>query len=296
MTAIVYAALVAAAGVLCLAVRAVAVRVRRGHASAELHPEDIAYLHGGPEDTVLVAALRLCDGHALEVTLPEPEEGGRVVRLTRGEILAFPAGTVRVGDRTVDIGPLGRSIAAAVRAGRPKVTQDERLAAGSDVEMLRTQLAALGLLVDRQMATWMRRGALGLWLVAGFGISAFFSGGSDEPGRFWFLAGAAVAIALAVVAVARVPRLTPAGRQAVDEAQAHRRREAEQLVGQAASLGYGSDDPELAAAAADPLVVAAWGPEVLWAGQPLLAAQFGSVPPAPAGTPARTAGLAQPSG
>jgi hypothetical protein len=137
----------------------------------------------------------------------------------------------------------------------------------------------------------VRRGALGLVLVAGFGVSAFLSGGSDEPGRFWFLAGAAVALALAVVGMARVPRLTPAGRRAVDAAQDHRRREAEILVGRAASLGYGTDEPDLAATAADPLVVAAWGPEVVWSGQPLLAVQFGSAPPAPTRPP-----VPQPSG
>jgi uncharacterized protein (TIGR04222 family) len=289
VTAIVYAALVAAAGALCLAVRAVVVRTRRGHASAHLDPEDIAYLRGGPEDAVLVAALRLYERHGLDVTLPEPEEGGRVVRLTREEILQFPAGTVSAGKLPVDTGPLGRAVAATVRAGRPKVTQDERLTGGTEIEKLRARLAELGLLIDRQMATRMRQGALGLVLVAGFGVSAFLSGGSDEPGRFWFLAGAAVALALAVAGMARVPRLTPAGRSAVEHARDHQRQEAEILVGRSASLGYGTDEPDLAAAAADPLVVAAWGPEVVWAGQPLLAVQFGSAPPAPTEPLSRTA-------
>jgi uncharacterized protein (TIGR04222 family) len=282
MTPIVYAALVVAAGLGCLAVRAVVVRARRGHRSARLDPEDIAYLHGAPEDAVLVAALRLCERHALDVTLPEPEEGGRMVRLTREEILQFPPGTVTVRDLPVDTGALGRAVAAAVRAGRPQVTQSDKLTGGPEIEEVRARLAALGLLLDRQQATQMRRGALGLVLVAGFGVSAFLSGGSDDLSRFWFLAGGAVALGLAVVAMVRVPRLTPAGRRAVEAAQDHRRREAEILVGRVSSLGYGSDEPELVAAAADPLVVAAWGPEAVWSGQPLLAVQFGSAPPASA--------------
>jgi uncharacterized protein (TIGR04222 family) len=284
MTPIVYAALVVAAGLLCLAVRAVVVRARRGHRSTRLEPEDIAYLHGGPEDAVLVAALRLCERHALDVTLPEPEEGGRVVRLAREDILRFPPGTVTVRDLPVDTGSLGRAIAAVVRVGRPKVVQSDKLTGGPEVEEIRERLAAQGLLIDRTQATWMRRGSLGLVLVAGFGVSAFFSGDSDDLGRLWFLAGGAVALALGLVAMARVPRLTPAGRRAVEQAQDHRRAEAEVLVSRVASLGYGSDEPELVAAAADPLVVAAWGPVAVWSGQPLLAVQFGSAPPDTAGS------------
>jgi uncharacterized protein (TIGR04222 family) len=284
MTPTVYAALVVAAGLLCLAVRAVVVRARRGHASIQLDPEDIAYLHGGPEDAVLVAALRLFARHALDVTLPDPEEGGRVVRLTREDILRFPPGTVTVRDLPVDTGALGRAVAAAVRAGQPKVVQNDKLTDGREVEEVRERLAAGGLLIDRTQATRMRRGALGLVLVAGFGVSAFLSGDSDDLGRVWFLAGGAVAVALALVAMTRVPRLTPAGRGAIERAQDHRRSEAEALVGRVASAGYGSDEPGLVAAAADPLVVAAWGPVAAWSGQPLLAVQFGSAPPDTAGS------------
>jgi uncharacterized protein (TIGR04222 family) len=280
MSAFVYAVLIVAAGLLCLAVRAVVVRMRRGHAEARLEPEDIAYLHGGAEDAVLVAALRLCERHALDVTLPEPPGGGRPVGLSREDILRYPRATVTMRDLPVDTGALGRAVAAAIRAGRPQVTQREKLTGGQEVDDLRDRLSGLGLLIDRGQATWMRRGALALVLVAGFGLSAFVSGGSGAAGRLWFLAGAAIALALAVLGMSRVPRLTPAGRRAVEQAQDHRHREAEALLGRDASAGYGSDDPELGAAAADPLVVAAWGPGVAWAGQPLLAVQFGSAPPA----------------
>ena len=259
---------------LFLVARAAVVRLPMRHRGVVLHPVEVGYLLDGPGHAVLVAGVALHDAGALH---PVARREG--VRLTRAQVLQrAPSGCAVDETATGATGdhPLERAVVRILRADPGRPVADKRLRADPAMTELRDHLTWLGLLVDHRMTWLVRLSALAPLLVLGLGLIGLDT--VMEGGGAWFAIVAAVAATLVGMWLG-VPRQRPAARRVLREAANHRRELAEALTKRLATVGFGTDNPELRAAGVDPVVVAAHGSVVLWSADPLLAAALGAVPP-----------------
>lgn len=264
---------------LLLFTRAGVVRVRRGHRHVTLHPVEVGYLVGGPEHAVLVAAVALHDAGVLRPT-PAPRlqapTGSRPegVRLTREEVMRFAPSGCSADATAIPDHPLEQAVVRSVAAEPGRPAANKALQRSPEMTELHDDLASLGLIVDRPTA-WLVR-LSGLWPVIVVGLGVLWLGTGPDGVATWASVGA---LATSIVGIGwKVPDQAPAARRAVERAATHRQDLAETLTKRIDGAGFGTDNPQLRAAGADPLVVAAHGPVVLWSAQPLLAVALGTTP------------------
>jgi uncharacterized protein (TIGR04222 family) len=266
-----YVALLVGGLALFLLTRAAVLRVRTRRRGLSLHPAEVAYLVAGPEHALLVAGVDLHDAGLLR---PVSRQQG--VRMTREQVLQLAPSGCAVDEAATPELPLERAVVRALAAEPGRPVADKRLHTAPEMTELRAHLNELGLIVDGRRAWLVRLSALWPILVLSFGLIRLDAG--IRGPEAWLSVLAAVAVTTAGIWFG-VPRQTPAARRVVLRAEAHRQDVAERLVKRVASVGFGTDNPELREAGVDPLVVAAHGSIVLWSADPLLAAALGAIPP-----------------